>query len=79
MVTEGNHEMELIKESMPFLAYEMRYWVPHKAAKSPSKLFYSYEVRCWVPHSVALLVRGARRYQTAARNASQQRMAASRA
>ena len=47
MVTEGNHEMELIKESMPFLAYETRYWVPHKASRSPSKLFYSYEASDW--------------------------------
>lgn len=44
MHTEGNHEMELIHEAMPFLAYELRYWVPHRSSQSPSKLYYSYQV-----------------------------------
>ena len=43
-VIEGNHEEEVVKDKLGFLAYETRFHTPSASSESHTSLYYSYEV-----------------------------------
>lgn len=43
-VIEGNHEEEVVKDKLGFLAYNTRFHVPSVSSESHTSLYYSYQV-----------------------------------